>query len=138
MCATPNLSKQILLPQPRALTDAERALLGALLAGPRSRPELVEQAATACVTGECSCGCSSILLRGDANAPSLTIAAGDSPTGDPGYYSLTAHGSNVEGRDVQVTLHVCLGRIEELEIWAGHEGDTPLPPAEALRYSTDA
>jgi hypothetical protein len=138
MSTTPNRPQQVLLPQPRPLSVGERRLLDALLAGPRSRPELIEQAATARVIGECSCGCPSVCLRPDESTPSVTTTADESPTGDPSYYSLTAHGTNGDGREVQVTLHVSLGRIDELEIWAGEEGETALPRTDALRYSTDS
>ncbi|HEX6700988.1 MAG TPA: hypothetical protein VF101_09695 [Gaiellaceae bacterium] len=130
--------QQVLLPAPRPLASDERALLDALLAGPRSRPELIEQAATARVIGECSCGCPSVWLRADNDTPPLTTTASESPTGDPSYYSLTAHGQNTDGREVQVTLHVARGRLDELEIWAGEEGETTLPPTDGLRYSTDS
>jgi hypothetical protein len=127
---------QVRLPEPRALDDTERALLTALVSGPRGRRELVDQASSAQVVGECSCGCASVWLRADDTVPSLATTAAESPTGDPGYYSLTAHG--VSGDiDVQVTLHVAQGRLEELEIWAGAEGERVLPDPASLHFSRD-
>ena len=44
--------------------------------------------------------------------------------------------SNTEGREVEVTLHVVFGRLEELEVWAGTYGGevrTALPSPESLR-----
>jgi hypothetical protein len=89
------------------------------------------------VIAGCSCGCPSVRLKVAREAPALTIDASESPTRDPAYYSLTAWGRNAAGEDVQVTLHVLDGRLEELELWACREGPTELPPLSALRYSTD-
>ena len=133
----PDAPRQLPLDQPRPLSDDERALLDALLAGPRSRPELVVQVCTAQIVGECSCGCPSVWIRADADLPALVIEAEESPTGDPAYYSLTAHGRNNDAQDVQVTLHVTGGRVEELEIWSGAPGPTTLPLPATLRYSED-
>src|SRR5437870_6878741 len=57
------------LRQPRPLTPHERELLDFLLAGPVDSPDLRAQAATAVVAGVCSCGCPSIRLAVDENAP---------------------------------------------------------------------
>jgi hypothetical protein len=49
---------------------------------------------------------------------------------------LSDWGVSDEGRDVEVTLQVVLGRLEELEVWAGWDGGelrTALPLAESLR-----
>ena len=73
----------------------------------------------------------------DRDAPALAIDKSESPTRDPSYYSLTVWGRNGDGEDVQVTLHVVDGRLEELELWAGRQGPARLPPSSALRCSTD-
>jgi hypothetical protein len=126
------------LEQPRPLDETERGLLDFLLAGPRGRPELREQALSAQAIGRCSCGCPSVYLTVDRHAPTLVIDVSESPTRDPSYYSLTASGRNVDGEDVQVTLHVVDGWLEELELFAGREGPAQLPPRSTLRHSTDA
>lgn len=127
----------MLLDQPLLSRMTSAASIDALLAGPPSRRELIDQAATARVSAECSCGCASVWLSVGADTPSLDTTANESPTGNPGYYSLTAHGTSDGGRKVQVTLHVCLGRIEELEIWTGEYGEKALAPTRTLRYTTD-
>jgi hypothetical protein len=58
-----------------------------------------------------------------------------SETGRDDVLVLSAWGVNDEVRDVWVTLHVVLGRLEELEVWPGWDGGevrTALPPAESL------
>jgi hypothetical protein len=119
------------------LRPAERALFAALLAGPRGRVELSEQARTVRVIAECSCGCPSVGLECAGAAPLLEIEPAESPTGDSRYYSLTGHATNVDGQEVQVTLQVANGRLHELEIWSGAEGGVELPPAATLRLCTD-
>jgi hypothetical protein len=90
------------------------------------------------VIAGCSCGCPSVWLKVAQEAPTPTIDASESPTRDPSYYSVTAWGRNAAGEDVQVTLHVLDGRLDELELWAGREGPTQLPPLSTLRYSTES
>jgi hypothetical protein len=122
--------KKVPLEEPRPLGEVERHLLDFLLAGPRGRPELRAQAGSAEVVAGCSCGCPSVWLSVDPDAPTATI--------DASYYSLTAWGRNPAGEEVQVTAHVLDGRLDELELWAGREGPTQLPAVSALSRSTDS
>lgn len=123
------LPTRIPLQEPRPLDEAERGLLDFLVAGPRGRPELRAQAVSAQAVGRCSCGCPSVYVAVDADAPPLASK--------PSYYSLTAWGRNADGEDVQATLHVVDGQLEELELFAGREGPAQLPPLASLHPSTD-
>jgi hypothetical protein len=69
------------LAQPRPLTLQERELLDFLLDGPVDSPELRAQAATAVVNGVCSCGCPSIQLAVNEEAPRARL---DRPTAAEG------------------------------------------------------
>ena len=95
---------------------------------PLGRPELREQVGGVVVVAACSCGCPSVGLRADG--PSLPADLRD----------VTAWATNAEGREVQVTAHVVLGRLAELEVWAGWDGGevrTALPsPGSLRRWST--
>jgi hypothetical protein len=59
----------VALAQPRPPTPHERELLDLLVEGPADSLELRAQASTAMVGGVCSCGCPSIQLTADDNAP---------------------------------------------------------------------
>ena len=129
------------LPQPRPLTPRERELLDFLLDGPVSSPELRAQAATAVVSGVCSCGCPSIQLAVAEDAPRAFLNGPEVvPTGGA---EIRAVGVVEEGLETGVTLHVTghvgngEGVIWELETWptARCGGQRPvLPPIGTLRF----
>ena len=99
---------------PRRLRSTERALLDFLLDHPLARDELRAQAANMVVDGRCSCGCPSIVLRGDPKAPRARYKKTEAPTKRTDWVPLeatTARGGSI------VTLHVLNGRLYELEIW---------------------
>ena len=129
------------LTQPRPLTPHERRLVEFLLDGPVNSAELRAQAASAVVSGVCSCGCPSIQLAVDEDAPRAflngfeVVATGGAEIG--------AVGTVEEGLETGVTLHVAgdvrngKGVIWELETWptARHGDQRPvLPPINSLRF----
>jgi hypothetical protein len=129
------------LAQPRPLTLHERELLDFLLGGPVDSPELRAQAATAVVNGVCSCGCPSIQLAVNEEAPRArldgreVIASGDA--------QIRAEAIGRGGVQTEVTLHVVgdvrngEGVIWELEVWptaAEGEQQPELPPIEELHF----
>jgi hypothetical protein len=67
------------LPEPRALTAKERALIEFLLASPVAREELRLQVETVAVDAVCSCGCPSVWLRVDPATPVAQFSAEESP-----------------------------------------------------------
>jgi hypothetical protein len=117
------------------VTADERAVLQALTE-PLRFAALKEQVTQVEVVAECSCGCPSVGLRADGPTLPADVVQGLSRVGRDDLLDLTARGINHEGRDVDVTLHVVLGRLAELEVWAGGDGGevrTALPAAESLR-----
>ena len=123
------------LDEARPLTAAERRLLEALIE-PLDLAELSEQIARAVVVAQCSCGCPSVGLRTDGPVLPAELVARLSDTGSDDSLGVSAWGPNGEGRDVQVTLHVVRGRLDELEVWPGWDGGevrTALPSGESLR-----
>jgi hypothetical protein len=101
------------LARPRPPTPGERALLEAL-----AGDVLAPQVAAAAVVAECSCGCPSIGLATDA--PALP--------GAHGHRELSRTVLAGDGRTVEVILHVVDGVVQELEVWAGHDGGDPSVP----------
>ena len=120
----PNL---VALPDPRALTAAERALLGRLVAF-ADVPELTAQVDTARVVSTCDCGCASVGLRTDAPPVPENVVAQRSATGRPDWFAVSAAGRG----GVSVVLHVLSGFVGELEIYAGEGVAVGAPPAESL------
>jgi hypothetical protein len=123
------------LAEPRPLTVPERALLDALVE-PLAIPELTALAERAQVTAECACGCPSIGLWSE-DGPELSAEAIAQLSDDPDRsIELTAYGLNDQDGELQVTLHIGLGRLVELEIWAGVWGADPrttLPSVDTLQ-----
>jgi hypothetical protein len=128
------------LPEPRALTLAEREVLEFLLSGPVDSHELRAQAANAFVAGVCSCGCASVTLVVDEGAPRARLE---------GPEVLPAGGAEIravgveEGVETGVILHIVGdvrngdGVLWELEVWptsAREEQVAGLPAIETLRF----
>jgi hypothetical protein len=109
------------LPVPRSLGDEETRLLQYLL-GQVGVESLDTQLLTAKVVSECSCGCPSIGLasEGPAVSPAIMRQLSDADRDD--WLEINAWGENVEGKVVQVNLHLVNGRLHELEIWSGWDG----------------
>jgi hypothetical protein len=118
------------LKEPRPLSRVERTLIDFVLDGPDVSSELRAQGASAVVVSACDCGCRSIGLEPARDAPSAEARNGA--------YELGADGTSSAGGDVEVTLHVVLGRITELEIWDGAFTDGKsrgeLPEIRTLQY----
>jgi hypothetical protein len=115
------------LPRPRALTDAEHALVARLVAF-AGVPSLNEQVATVCVVSTCDCGCASVGLRTEGPQVPATVVSGLSGRGRRDYFAVSASG----GADVSVVLHVLSGFVGELEIFAGEGVPVIPPPADRL------
>lgn len=115
------------LPQPRALTEAERALVVRLVefAGVA---ELGEQVTTVRVVSACRCGCGSVGLRSDGPAVPAAVVARLSANGRDDYFAVSASG----GGDVSVVLHVGSGSVVELELFAGEGVQVAAPRADGL------
>lgn len=106
------------------------------LIGPLACEELREQCERAEVVARCSCGCPSVGLRSDAPALTPAVMRRLSHAGRDDVLSVTAWGMNHDEREVEVTLHVVLGVVEELEVWAGGDGGevvTEVPVVETMR-----
>jgi hypothetical protein len=117
------------LDEARQLSRAERTLLDFILESPDVTAELRAQGASALVVSTCECGCRSIGLQPADAAPD--------PRGDAAF-ALTADGVTPTGREIELTLHVVFGRMSELEIWDGSDGQGEsrgeLPDLATLRY----
>jgi hypothetical protein len=129
------------LADPRPLTSQERELLDFLLGGPVDSPELRAQAATAVVAGVCSCGCPSIQLAVDAEAPRARLDGREVIAS--GAAQIRARRIGGEDPHTEVTLHVVgdvrngEGLIWELEVWptaADGEQTPDLPPIDELQF----
>jgi hypothetical protein len=114
------------LPRPRALTDAEHALLARLVAF-ADVPSLSEQVATVRVVSTCDCGCASVGLRTEGPGVPATVVARLSGTGRDDYFAVSASGG-----DVSVVLHVLSGSVGELEIFVDEGVSVVPPPADGL------
>jgi hypothetical protein len=129
------------LDQPRPLGPDERALLDFLLDGPVDSAELRAQADTALVSGVCTCGCPSIRLAVDNEAPRALL---DGPeVGATGGAEIRAEGGSADGKVTGITLHIIgdvrqgQGVIWELEVWPTAQfgaQSSKLPPLGALRF----
>jgi hypothetical protein len=126
------------LSKSRELSAEERVLLDFLLAGPNVRAEVRTQGDSAQVVSVCDCGCRSVGLRSDVTAFGAPDSAEDSYIGRHDYIGLTADGLSAAGTDVEVTLHIVLGRMTELEIWdgasTGGKSRGELPEIATLQY----
>jgi hypothetical protein len=130
------------LPEPRPLTTGERELLDFLVNGPVDSPELRAQAAGAMVVGVCSCGCPSIQLGVEENAPRAAL---DGPeVRNPGWAEIRAVGSVEDGLATGVNLHIAgdlaAGEgVLELEVWPTSrfgEQRQLLPPISSLHFTS--
>jgi hypothetical protein len=118
---------------PRPLNAEEAKLIEFLLRDPFAATELRKQVEQVRVVSRCGCGCASVNLAVDAAVPAAEWDPADSPMGRSDWVPLIAHGTDAVGKDVEVTLHVTVGYLNELEIWTGGFGDFTLPVPETLR-----
>jgi hypothetical protein len=101
---TESVPRLVELPRPRALTEAEHALMARLVTF-GDVPNLREQVATVRVASTCDCGCASVgLLTEGPQVPAMAVAR-LSDTGREDYFAVSASG----GGDVSVVLHVLSG-----------------------------
>jgi hypothetical protein len=130
-------AKLVPLDRPRQLTDAERTLLDFLIA-PLDCRQLAEQIARAQVFGRCTCGCPSVTLGSDApSVPTEVVSHLARGTGREGVFEITADATGAYAGELQVTLHVALGEVVELEVWgANQDGElvTELPAVAVLTH----
>ena len=115
------------LARPRALTEAEHALMARLVRF-ADVPSLSEQIATVRVVSTCDCGCASVGLRTEGPQVPATAVARLSDTGREDYFAVSASG----GGDVSVVLHVLSGFVGELEIFAGEGVTVAAPPVHSV------
>jgi hypothetical protein len=128
------------LAEPRPLTPQERELLDFLLDGPVDSPELRAQAATAVVNGVCSCGCPSIQLAVDEDAPRARLDGCEVTAS--GAAQIRARRIGDDNVQTEVALHVVgdvrngQGVMWELEVWptAVSEQTPELPPIDELQF----
>ena len=116
------------LPEPRRLTTAEQAVLDRLVAQ-ADCAELTAQAASAWVTAVCDCGCSSVLLRSEAPAITPEAMARFSSVGREDWFSIDY---SLWEPMLQVVVHVTMGSLHELEIFAGEGVAAEIPPPDEL------
>lgn len=115
---TKSIPTLVELPRPRALTDAEHALIARLVTF-ADVPSLSAQVATVRVASTCDCGCASVGLSTEGPPVPATDVARLSDTGRDDYFAVSASGCG----DVSVVLHVLSGVVGELEIrWRGRAG----------------
>ena len=115
------------LPRPRALTEAEHALIARLVMF-ADVPNLSEQFATVRVVSTCDCGCASVGLSTEGPQVPATAVARLSDTGRDDYFAVSACG----GGDVSVVLHVLSGFVGELEIFGGEGVPVAAPHADTV------
>src|SRR5262245_20272466 len=114
------------LPEPRRLTAAAKAVLDRLVAY-ADCAELTAQARAVRVTAVCGCGCRSVRLHSDAPALTRAAMARLSSTGRDDWFSIdhtsvrktTPDDDLAPGRVplLQVVVHVVQGSLHELEIF---------------------
>jgi hypothetical protein len=114
------------LTRPRALTEAEHALMTRLVTFVDVLT-LSEQVATVRVVSTCDCGCASVGLRTEGPPVPATTVARLSDTGREDYFAV----STSDG-DVTVVLHVLSGFVGELEIFAGEGVPVAAPDADTM------
>lgn len=124
---TESIPTLVELPRPRALTDAEHALI-ARLAAFVDVPSLSEQVGAVRVVSTCDCGCASVGLCTEGPQAPATAVARLSDTGRDDYFAVSAS----TGGEVSVVLHVIGGFVGELEIFAGEGVPVAAPPADRL------
>jgi hypothetical protein len=120
-------------PEPRPLTDAERALLrwlltrGAEITGTDAKlaGSFLPQLAALQVVGRCGCGC-----------PTVDLALGVPELAVPGVTATLAdvEGRSPEGTEIGVILRASDGRLRELELYP-RDGQVPftIPGEEELK-----
>ncbi|MCI0561256.1 MAG: hypothetical protein MN733_22445 [Nitrososphaera sp.] len=112
---------------PRQLYSNEIRLLEFLLTSPFSgRDELQRQVVSAKVSGECSCGCPSIILSTEQSPADRAFVRGRIP--------IEAEGYDSDGVKIHFLLHVVEGYLSELEIF--REDSRPilnLPDPDSLK-----
>ena len=104
----------------RPPSPAELRLLTTLAAGDSV---LLAQVRACSVVGECRCGCGSLELHSVTAPLAPDVVAGLSADGRDDHLSITADGVDAAGRTVQVTLHVLLGSVRELEVFDPSAGE---------------
>jgi hypothetical protein len=121
---------------PRPLLPIERDTLLAILGYGdfEGRDELVAQVDSATVVGYCGCGCATVDLEVDPDAPrahateNMTIIPNEATV-------LDADGEPIGGIIVFVD-NGCLSRLEIYD-WLDPTGISPLPPVDRLQLKTD-
>lgn len=108
------------LDAPRPPSPAELRLLTTLAA---VDPELLTQVRACSVVGECRCGCGSVELHSVTAPLAPDVVAALSPIGRDDHLAISADGIDAAGRTVQVTLHVMLGSVGELEVFDPSAGE---------------
>ncbi len=106
----------------------ERAVLERLVEFSSASVELRRQARHVEVWGRCNCGCASVGLRVAAQCVTLD---------ERGIRQVTAYADAPGGPNVEVTLHVVDGALNELEIWTGEYGVAVHPDAATLRFEDE-
>jgi len=95
---------------PRELTVEERSFLDRLLMKPfPGRDELQEQVSSVRVSGECTCGCRSIVLTVNKSLSQKALVTRRIP--------IEAEGIDIDGITIHFLLHVVDGFLSELEIF---------------------
>jgi hypothetical protein len=115
------------LPQPRALTEAEHALVTRLAAF-ADVPTLSEQIETVLVVSTCDCGCASVGLR--TEGPQVPATRHRAAERHRARRLLRRERAGVD--DVSIVLHVLSGFVGELEIFAGEGVAVPAPPVQSV------
>jgi hypothetical protein len=117
------------LESPRLPTAAQLRLLSWLAAG--AGDALRAQLAQCTVTGQCTCGCSSVELTTSAAPLPPELISRLSVRDRLDYISLTSTARSPTGHRVDVVLHVVQGLVHELEIFDADAGEgTAVDPAE--------
>jgi hypothetical protein len=105
---------------PRPPSPAELRLLTTLAA---EDSELVAQVRACSIVGECRCGCGSLELHSVTAPLAPDVVAALSADGRGDHLAITADGVDAAGRTVEVTLHVLLGSVRELELFDPSAGE---------------
>jgi hypothetical protein len=106
-----------------------------MLDSPLGSEELRQQVAAASVVAVCSCGCPSVIVDVPDELPRVRWPEGTPDVRWGTDTSIVGEARTPDGRAVDVVLHVLLGAISELEIWAGGLGGDPrveLPSVETV------
>jgi hypothetical protein len=134
----PPAPRLVALAGERSLSPGELELLRFLVDGPGGCEELRVQVAAARVVSECDCGCPSIGLETTGPPVPDAIVRAREPDGREDYFLVAASGPSANADEVEVVLHVAVGRVTELEVWAGtwpgSSPQTELPAVAGLRH----